>query len=71
MVFLEGTGSLLLDRANEKHIALSPRADELFIEFCEDFDYAPVLFEAFHTVNGERKLIYHTNVMMCLGETLR
>jgi hypothetical protein len=49
---------------------LSPRADEeLFIEFCEDFDYAPVLFEAFQTVNGERKLIYHTNVMMCLGET--
>jgi hypothetical protein len=45
---------------------LSPD-EELFIEFCEDFDYAPVLFEAFHTVNGERKL-YHTNVMMCLGE---
>jgi hypothetical protein len=69
--FLEGTGSLLLDRANDKaYCALSPRADEeLFIEFCEDFDYAPVLFEAFHTVNGERKLIYHTNVMMCLGET--
>tara|TARA_R110000868_G_scaffold95884_5_gene263573 strand:- start:1230 stop:2168 length:939 start_codon:yes stop_codon:yes gene_type:complete len=70
-VFLEGTGSLLLDRANEKaYCALSPRADEeLFIEFCEDFDFAPVIFEAFQTVNGERKLIYHTNVMMCLGET--
>ncbi|MGO4818685.1 citrulline utilization hydrolase CtlX [Flavobacterium sp. W22_SRS_FP1] len=69
--FLEGTGSLLLDRANEKaYCALSPRTDEeLFIEFCEDFDYAPILFEAFQTVNGERKLIYHTNVMMCLGET--
>lgn len=69
--FLEGTGSLLLDRANGKaYCALSPRADEeLFIEFCEDFDYAPVIFEAFQTVNGERKLIYHTNVMMCLGET--
>ena len=69
--FLEGTGSLLLDRANRKaYCALSPRADEeLFIEFCEDFDYAPVIFEAFQTVNGERKLIYHTNVMMCLGET--
>ncbi|MBE0390211.1 citrulline utilization hydrolase CtlX [Flavobacterium sp. PL002] len=69
--FLEGTGSLLLDRANEKaYCALSPRADEeLFIEFCEDFDYAPVVFEAFQTVDGERKLIYHTNVMMCLGET--
>jgi hypothetical protein len=70
-IFLEGTGSLLLDRANEKaYCALSPRADEeLFIEFCEDFDFAPVLFEAFQAVNGERKLIYHTNVMMCLGET--
>jgi hypothetical protein len=69
--FLEGTGSLLLDRVNEKaYCALSSRADEeLFIEFCEDFDYAPVVFEAFHTVGGERKLIYHTNVMMCLGET--
>ncbi|WP_339657214.1 arginine deiminase-related protein [Flavobacterium frigidarium] len=69
--FLEGTGSLLLDRANQKaYCALSPRADEeLFIEFCEDFDYAPVIFEAFQTVDGERKLIYHTNVMMCLGET--
>ena len=69
--FLEGTGSLLLDRANSKaYCALSSRADEeLFIEFCEDFDYAPVIFEAFQTVDGERKLIYHTNVMMCLGET--
>ena len=70
-IFLEGTGSLLLDRANGKaYCALSPRAvEELFIEFCEDFDFAPVIFEAFQTVNGERKLIYHTNVMMCLGET--
>jgi hypothetical protein len=70
-VFLEGTGSLLLDRANGKaYCALSPRADEeLFIEFCEDFDFAPIVFEAFQTVDGERKLIYHTNVMMCLGET--
>ncbi len=70
-IFLEGTGSLLLDRANGKaYCALSPRADEeLFIEFCEDFDFAPVIFEAFQTVNGDRKLIYHTNVMMCLGET--
>jgi hypothetical protein len=70
-IFLEGTGSILLDRANGKaYCALSPRADEeLFIEFCEDFDVAPVIFEAFQTVNGERKHIYHTNVMMCLGET--
>jgi len=70
-VFLEGTGSLLLDRENSKaYCALSPRADEeLMIEFCEDFEFTPVIFEAFQTVNGERKLIYHTNVMMCLGDT--
>lgn len=69
--YLEGTGSILLDRSNAKaYCALSPRADEeLFIEFCEDFDVAPVIFEAFQTVNGERKPIYHTNVMMCLAET--
>ncbi len=70
-IFLEGTGSLLLDRENGKaYCALSPRADEeLMIEFCEDFELSPVIFEAFQTVNGERKLIYHTNVMMCIGDT--
>ncbi len=69
--FLEGTGSVILDRPNGKaYCALSPRADEeLFIEFCEDLDLAPVIFEAYHDVNGERKLIYHTNVMMCVGDT--
>ena len=69
--FLEGTGSVVLDRENDKaYCALSPRADEeLFIEFCEDFEYTPVIFEAFQTVNGERKLIYHTNVMMSIGST--
>lgn len=70
-IFLEGTGSLVLDRENGKaYCALSPRADEeLMIEFCEDFEMNPVLFEAYQTVNGERKLIYHTNVMMCIAET--
>lgn len=70
-IFLEGTGSLLLDRQNGKaYCALSPRADEeLMIEFCEDFEYTPVIFEAFQTVDGARKLIYHTNVMMCIGDT--
>lgn len=70
-VFLEGTGSLLLDRENGKaYCALSPRADEeLMIEFCEDFEFTPVIFEAFQTVNGKRELIYHTNVMMTLGDT--
>jgi len=70
-IFLEGTGSMILDRVNRKaYCALSPRADEeLFIEFCEDFEYTPVIFTANQTVNGEVAAIYHTNVMMCVAET--
>jgi hypothetical protein len=70
-VYLEGTGSMVLDRANGKaYCALSPRADEeLFIEFCEDFEFTPVIFNAYQTVNDKRELIYHTNVMMCVGDT--
>jgi len=70
-VFLEGTGSIILDRAYGKaYCALSPRADEdLFIEFCEDFDFFPVIFSAYQTVRQKREKIYHTNVMMCIGTT--
>ncbi len=70
-LFLEGTGSLVLDRENGKaYCALSPRAEEeLVIEYCEDFDLGPVIFEAFQTVDGKRRHIYHTNVMMCIGST--
>jgi hypothetical protein len=69
-LFLEGTGSILMDRVNQKaYCALSDRAhEELVIEFCEDFKCAPVIFTAYQSVNGERLPIYHTNVMMCLGE---
>ncbi|WP_296316887.1 citrulline utilization hydrolase CtlX [Winogradskyella sp. UBA3174] len=68
--FLEGTGSILMDRVNRKaYCTLSPRADEdLFIEFCEDFEYTPIIFTANQTVDNERLAIYHTNVMMCLAE---
>ena len=70
-IYLEGTGSMILDRENQKaYCALSPRADEeLFIEFCEDFEFTPVVFKANQTVNGIREAIYHTNVMMCVAET--
>ena len=70
-IFLEGTGSMILDRENKKaYCAISPRADEeLFIEFCEDFEYTPVVFSANQTVANKREAIYHTNVMMCIAET--
>jgi hypothetical protein len=69
-LYLEGTGSLLLDRVNQKaYCALSDRANEdLIIEFCEDFDCSPVIFNAFQTKDGIRLPIYHTNVIMALGE---
>ena len=70
-IFLEGTGSMILDRQNKiAYCAISPRADEeLFIEFCEDFEYTPVIFTANQTVGNSREAIYHTNVMMCIAET--
>ncbi len=70
-LFLEGTGSILMDRVNQKaYCALSERAHEdLFIEFCEDFDCFPVIFTAKQTVDGQRLPIYHTNVMMAMAET--
>lgn len=69
-VFLEGTGSIIMDREHQKaYCALSPRAhEELFIEFCEDFECDPVIFTANQWVDGVRKPIYHTNVMMCIAE---
>lgn len=68
--FLEGTGSILMDREHQKaYCALSARADEdVFIEFCEDLEVTPVIFTANQSVDGKRLPIYHTNVMMCLGE---
>ena len=69
-LYLEGTGSMILDHENRMaYCALSERADEdLFIEFCEDFEYTPFTFNAFQTVGEKRLKIYHTNVMMCVAD---
>ncbi|RYY17599.1 MAG: amidinotransferase [Chitinophagaceae bacterium] len=65
--FLEGTGSMVLDRDN--HIAyacLSPRTDIKVLEkFCSLMKYRPVVFNA---TDSSDLPIYHTNVMMCVGE---
>lgn len=70
-LFLEGTGSMIFDRENQKvYAALSPRADEqLIIEFAEDHEVLPIVFTAYQTVDGERLPIYHTNVMMSIAST--
>lgn len=70
-LFLEGTGSLVLDRVNKKaYCSISERSSEdLLIEFCEDFQYTPVIFNSFQNYDGKRLSIYHTNVMMCVADT--
>ncbi len=67
--FLEGTGCLILDRINRvAYCSLSPRADAGIVhQFCLDLGYDSFIFEASQTVDGERKPIYHSNVMMAIG----
>lgn len=66
--FLEGTGSMILDRPNQLvYACISPRTEVgLLDEFCKATDFEK---EAFTAVDGGGKQIYHTNVMMALGET--
>ena len=68
--YLEGTGSMVLDRENKYcYAAISERTDEqAVIQFCDVFGYKPVCFTANQDVNGERLAIYHTNVMMCVAD---
>ena len=68
--YLEGTGSMVLDRENKIcYAAISIRTDEVaVIQFCKEFGYLPVCFTANQDVNEERLAIYHTNVMMCVAE---
>jgi hypothetical protein len=66
-IFLEGTGSMVLDRDFKlAYACLSPRTNEKILrDFCTQMDYQPVLFTA-NDSNG--KAIYHTNVMMCVAD---
>jgi hypothetical protein len=64
--FLEGTGSLVLDRAHRvAYASLSPRTDlDVLGEFAQLLDYELVTFEARDAV---AQSVYHTNVVMAIG----
>src|SRR3984957_19053389 len=64
--FLEGTGSLVLDRAHRvAYASLSPRPDlDVLGEFAQLLDYELVTFEA---RDGAGQPVYHTNVVMAIG----
>ena len=66
-LFLEGTGSLIFDRKNRIVFACrSPRCDIAVLEdLCEKLDYEFLDFGAY---DRDGKPIYHTNVMMCVGD---
>ncbi len=64
--YLEGTGSMVLDRENKiAYACLSPRTDENVLAiFCKQTGYKSIKF---HAVDEQGLAIYHTNVMMCMG----
>jgi len=66
-LFLEGTGSMVLDRENKiAYACLSPRTSlEVMNEFCREQGYHGIHFHA-KDENGQE--IYHTNVMMCVAD---
>lgn len=65
--YLEGTGSLVLDRMHRiAYACVSPRTDlDVLGDFAQQLDYDIVAFEA-HDAGGAP--IYHTNVLMSVGE---
>jgi len=66
-IFLEGTGSMVLDRDQKvSYACLSLRTDEKVLkDWCERAGYTSVTFNA---DDKEGFPIYHTNVMMCIGD---
>ena len=66
-VFLEGTGSMVLDRENKiSYACLSPRTDiQVLHDWCNKAGFHPV---AFTSVDSKGDPIYHTNVMMCIAD---
>lgn len=69
-LFLEGTGALVLDRVNKiAYCSLSPRASkEVLNEFCSKMNYKSISFVSSQKFNSVEVPIYHTNVMMGIGE---
>ncbi len=65
-LFLEGTGSVVLDHVSKiAYAASSPRTSEkMFRDYCEIIGYKGVFFNAID-VNGVP--VYHTNVLMSIG----
>ena len=66
-IFLEGTGSMVLDHQNKiAYGCLSERLDKnAFNEWCDKMQFKPIAFKA---VDYKAQPIYHTNVMMCMGD---
>jgi len=64
--FLEGTGSLVLDRTHRiAYACLSPRTDmDVLGDFAQQLDYE---IAAFSAVDANGLPIYHTNVLMSVG----
>ena len=70
--FLEGTGSMVLDRVNKIcYACLSQRTHpDVLAQFCSDFGYSAVTFHASQLASdGQLWPVYHTNVICSIGDT--
>ncbi len=69
--YLEGTGSMILDRHNKIiYSSLSERTNKTLLDKVSSIlDYELLVFKSFQTVKEKKFPIYHTNVMMSLGDT--
>jgi|688.fasta_scaffold04901_20 hypothetical protein len=65
-IFLEGTGSMVLDHQNKiAYGCLSERLDKnAFNEWCDKMQFKPIAFKA---LDDKAQPIYHTNVLMCMA----
>ena len=68
--FLEGTGSMILDRKNKiVYVAISKRSDPDLVKlFTEEMDYKAVIFKAQVQTSKGYSAIYHTNVMLAIAD---
>ena len=68
-MFLEGTGSMVLDRLNHiVYASISERTSlKLLSSFCKKINYKLIYFKSYHKVLYKTPLIYHTNVMMSIA----
>ena len=69
-LFLEGTGSMVLDRKNKiAYSSISERTNQELVEkWCSKMNFSSTIFTSYQSLGKKKEIIYHTNVMMCVAD---